>query len=55
MMANREAKPVLAVRDLSVRYGKVEALHRAALTVEAGRIVTVIARTERESRRCSMR
>lgn len=42
MMANREAKPVLAVRDLSVRYGKVEALHRAALTVEAGRIVTVI-------------
>ncbi|AJY42317.1 ABC transporter family protein [Burkholderia humptydooensis] len=34
--------PILAVRDLSVRYGKVEALHRAALTVEAGRIVTVI-------------
>lgn len=33
---DREAKPVLAVQNLSVRYGKVEALHRAALTVGAG-------------------
>ncbi|ALX41056.1 ABC transporter ATP-binding protein [Burkholderia humptydooensis] len=41
-MTDREMTPILAVRDLSVRYGKVEALHRAALTVEAGRIVTVI-------------
>ncbi|MBM5580315.1 ABC transporter ATP-binding protein [Burkholderia pseudomallei] len=39
---DREVKPVLAVQNLSVRYGKVEALHRAALTVGAGQIVTVI-------------
>ncbi|AOJ70560.1 MULTISPECIES: ABC transporter ATP-binding protein [Burkholderia] len=34
--------PILQVRDLSVRYGKVEALHRAVLNVEAGQIVAVI-------------
>ena len=34
--------PLLDVRDLCVAYGKVEAVHRAALRVEQGRIVTVI-------------
>ncbi len=33
---------LLRVRDLSVAYGKVEALHNANLRVGAGRIVTVI-------------
>jgi branched-chain amino acid transport system ATP-binding protein len=33
---------LLEVRDLSVTYGKVEALHGVALRVEQGRIVTVI-------------
>ena len=33
---------ILAVRGLSVSYGKVEALHGADLDVPAGRIVTVI-------------
>ena len=32
----------LEVRELSVHYGKVEALHRASLRVSAGSIVTVI-------------
>ena len=35
-------KPILAVRDLHVAYGKVEALHGASLVVGAGQIVTVI-------------
>ena len=34
--------PALEVRNLAVAYGKVEALHRANLRVEAGSIVTVI-------------
>jgi branched-chain amino acid transport system ATP-binding protein len=34
--------PLLEVADLSVSYGKVEAVHHIALTAEAGRIVTVI-------------
>ncbi len=34
--------PLLEVRDLCVAYGNVEAVHRAALRVEEGRIVTVI-------------
>ncbi|NOV25682.1 ABC transporter ATP-binding protein [Cupriavidus necator] len=34
--------PILEVKDLHVRYGKVEAVHGANLKVEAGRIVTVI-------------
>jgi branched-chain amino acid transport system ATP-binding protein len=34
--------PILQVTDLHVAYGKVEALHGASLTVEAGQIVTVI-------------
>ncbi len=38
---NTEA-PLLAVRDLSVAYGKVQALNGATLTVGAGRIVAVI-------------
>ena len=33
---------LLEVRDLRVNYGKVEAIHNIALTVEAGQIVTVI-------------
>ena len=32
----------LEIRSLCVSHGKVEALHRATLAVEAGRIVTVI-------------
>ncbi len=36
------AQPVLEVKDLCVAYGKVEALHRASLRVDAGQIVTVI-------------
>lgn len=34
--------PILEVKDLHVRYGKVEALHGVNLNVGAGRIVTVI-------------
>ncbi|HJV93311.1 MAG TPA: ATP-binding cassette domain-containing protein, partial [Azonexus sp.] len=33
---------LLEVRDLRVNYGKVEAIHNIALSVEAGQIVTVI-------------
>jgi len=33
---------ILEVKDLHVRYGKVEAVHGASLQVQAGRIVTVI-------------
>jgi branched-chain amino acid transport system ATP-binding protein len=36
------ATPILEVEGLSVRYGKVEALHRAAIKVRPGQIVTVI-------------
>jgi branched-chain amino acid transport system ATP-binding protein len=36
------AAVALEVRDLSVAYGKVEALHHASLKVPAGAIVTVI-------------
>jgi len=36
------SEPLLEVRDLSVAYGKVEALHGLSLSVPAGRIVTVI-------------
>jgi branched-chain amino acid transport system ATP-binding protein len=36
------APPILEVGDLCVSYGKVEALHRINLRVEAGKIVTVI-------------
>ncbi len=34
--------PILEVRDLSVAYGRVEALHHVSLKVEEGQIVTVI-------------
>ena len=34
--------PILEIRELCVSYGKVEALHRINLKVEAGKIVTVI-------------
>ena len=41
--SNAGAKnPVLEIRDLSVSYGKVEALTNASLTVGEGQIVTVI-------------
>lgn len=36
------AAPILDVNDLSVRYGKVEALHGAAIKVRPGQIVSVI-------------
>ncbi len=36
------SEAILTVTDLSVRYGKVEALHGVSLTVPAGAIVTVI-------------
>ena len=35
-------KTLLEIRDISVRYGQVEALHRPSLTVCEGQIVTVI-------------
>ncbi|HWW06472.1 ABC transporter ATP-binding protein [Collimonas sp.] len=41
-MTNSVSAPVLAVDDLHVAYGKVEALHGASLQVGAGQIVTVI-------------
>ena len=34
--------PLIEVQGLSVRYGKVEALHEVSLTVESGQIVAVI-------------
>ncbi|MFE1600360.1 ABC transporter ATP-binding protein [Methylobacterium sp. ID0610] len=34
--------PLLAIRDLRVAYGKVEAVRGVSLTVEAGRVVTVL-------------
>ncbi|MCX8114981.1 MAG: ABC transporter ATP-binding protein [Burkholderiaceae bacterium] len=40
--AAAEAEILLRVRDLSVAYGKVEALHNANVRVGAGQIVTVI-------------
>ncbi|HEY2023346.1 ABC transporter ATP-binding protein [Paraburkholderia sp.] len=38
----RAAAPILEVDHLSVRYGKVEALHSAAIKVRPGQIVSVI-------------
>jgi branched-chain amino acid transport system ATP-binding protein len=38
----RMSDRLLEVRDVSVAYGKVEALHNASLVVERGQIVTVI-------------
>jgi branched-chain amino acid transport system ATP-binding protein len=35
-------QPLLSVEDLSVRYGKVEAVHRVSLRLDAGQIVTVV-------------
>jgi len=37
-----EVAPILRVNGLSVRYGKVEALHGAAIEVRPGQIVSVI-------------
>ena len=39
---NNVANPLLDVSDLSVAYGKVEALSNASLRVGQGQIVTVI-------------
>lgn len=36
------SRPVLSVRELSVSYGKVEAVHSVSLDVQEGTIVTVI-------------
>lgn len=36
------SRPILEIADLSVSYGKVEALHHANIKVGAGQIVTVI-------------
>jgi branched-chain amino acid transport system ATP-binding protein len=41
-MATRAAEPLLAVHDLHVRYGRVEALTGVSLAVPPGGIVTVI-------------
>jgi len=40
--SNAVVNPILQVEGLSVRYGKVEALHDGKLTVGAGQIVSVI-------------
>jgi branched-chain amino acid transport system ATP-binding protein len=40
--SNAVVNPILQVEGLSVRYGKVEALHDGRLTVGAGQIVSVI-------------
>jgi branched-chain amino acid transport system ATP-binding protein len=37
-----ERERLLTVRDLNVRYGKVEAVYRASITVDRGTIVSVI-------------
>jgi branched-chain amino acid transport system ATP-binding protein len=43
MMVNQTAEaPILEVGSLSVRYGKVEALHNAKIAVRPGQIVSVI-------------
>lgn len=42
MLRNEVPSPVLEVKNLSVSYGKVEALSDASLTVGEGQIVTVI-------------
>jgi branched-chain amino acid transport system ATP-binding protein len=41
-MSNTVSNPLLEIKDLSVAYGKVEALSNASLTVGEGQIVTVI-------------
>jgi branched-chain amino acid transport system ATP-binding protein len=42
MISANSAEPILQVSGLSVRYGKVEALHGAGIEVGPGRIVSVI-------------
>ena len=41
-MTARSGSPLLEVRSLSVRYGKVEAVHNVSLRADEGSIVTVI-------------
>ena len=42
MKTHNDHSVILEVRDLSVSYGKVEALHKVSLTIRRGEIVTVI-------------
>src|SRR6516164_8599851 len=42
MMTQTTTVPILQVNGLSVRYGKVEALHNAHIAVRPGQIVSVI-------------
>ena len=42
VQAGRGSLPLLSVEDLSVPYGKVEAVHRVSLRLDAGQIVTVV-------------
>jgi len=42
VQAGRGSLPLLSVEDRQVRYGKVEAVHRVSLRLDAGQIVTVV-------------
>ena len=42
MKQHNDHSVILEVRDLTVSYGKVEALHKVSLTIRRGEIVTVI-------------
>ena len=42
MKPHNDHSVILEVRDLTVSYGKVEALHKVSLTIRRGEIVTVI-------------
>ena len=42
MKQHNDHSVILEVRDLTVAYGKVEALHKVSLTIRRGEIVTVI-------------
>src|SRR5499425_1842761 len=42
MSAGGSRAPLLAVRDLSIRYGRVQAIERLTLEVRAGEVVTLI-------------
>jgi branched-chain amino acid transport system ATP-binding protein len=42
MIQHNDHSVILEVRDLTVSYGKVEALHKVSLTIRRGEIVTVI-------------
>jgi branched-chain amino acid transport system ATP-binding protein len=40
--ANGSQAPLLQVQDLSIRYGRVQALEHVSLEVRAGEVVTLI-------------